>query len=115
MTLCDEIGPDFGLHNEPELGPEMTRKTAHDERRVVRQVTAQYPISKQRVSGRPAGRRHVGQEQLVIRIAQLQGGDEGRCGSGFADGYGVHPDDRANGVELIKPVALAYVLPITWF
>ena len=99
----------------PIYGRKCPQKTSRGVGEVVRQVGLNDPprvACRMRASGFAAGGRHVGEKQRMFRIARQQGVDQGFCRSGFADGNGMQPYQRARTAPADKAVALANVLPI---
>ena len=79
----------------PAAGRKWPEKSAHREWQIVGQPRLRDSVAEQRAPGLPSGRSHVRQENLRARIGALQLFDQRQGGARFADGDGVHPQQRS--------------------
>ncbi len=77
MAGGHQVGPDLGLQDEADAGPEVAEKTAHRTGVVVGQIGPQDPVAEQLLRGLPAGGGHVGEQDAVLRVAGEQRGHQG--------------------------------------
>ena len=93
----------------------MVKETAAGIWQVVGQVGLQQPVAvfgDQFAARRPAGRRHVRQQQRMVRVVVEQRLDQRLGSARFADRNDVQPEQALWGVLRIKTVAFAEMLQI---
>jgi hypothetical protein len=93
----DQVWPQFGFHQDADARMEVAQETPDCPRHVVGQVDALHPrgeLAEEFCCSGPAGGRHVGQQQAVVRVGFQQGMQQRGAGAGFAYGYGMQPDHR---------------------
>jgi hypothetical protein len=108
----DQVWPQLGFHQEPDLRPEVIEKTPSGIRQVVGQVSLRQPFrdaaSNSRPVARPVGVMCVS-SRACVRIALEQRGDQRLGGTRFADRNRVQPDQRprarARRSRAARPVA----------
>jgi hypothetical protein len=90
----DEVGPDLRFHDDPGARPEVVKKSRDGPRQVVRQIAPGHAVAEELMTGLAAGGCHMGQQNMVVRMALPQQTDDGLCRAGLADRDRVQPDDR---------------------
>jgi hypothetical protein len=98
----NEIGPDFGLHDETERWPEMRQETSCGARKVVRQVALHDALAVKLSACLPTRRSHVRHYYSRRPLATEQPLDNGLRRARLAYGYSVYPDAS---IQPGRPVA----------
>ena len=88
----NQIGPDFGFDQQASLGAEMFQKTPRRAGIVVGQITARDTVAEQADTGFTSGRRHVRQQNAVLRILRLQCAHQWLDRARFPDRHRMQPD-----------------------
>lgn len=90
----------------------MIEETSAGRRQVVGKVGLRQAVGVamyQLAAGCPAGRRHVGEQDVVFGVALQQQVDQRFGGTGLADRHGVQPYQRPSGWRWVEAVTLADV------
>ncbi len=90
----------------------MPQEAADRERIVVGQVGAQDALAKQVGAGLATGGRHVGEQQVVVRMAGKEPLHQRLGSPGLANRHRVQPNHRPAGVDAVAPEALADVFQV---
>ena len=115
----DQVGPDFGLHQDADARLEVAQEAPDHEDGVVRQVglhQALAMLAEQRGPGGAAGRSHVGKHDAAVGPGLHQGVDQRFGRARLAHRHGMHPDAVARRRPLaVKAQALGPVLAVARF
>ncbi len=90
----------------------MPQEAVNRRREIVREVAVQYAVAEKRFRSFSTGRRHVGQQDLLVRMALGQLADQWLRSARFAYGDGMNPDDRTRCPLPVKPESLTDVRQI---
>ena len=111
-ALLQQVGPQFGLHDDGHSRPDSRQESAYRSRRIVGQEAHVDVVAEQRQRARPARRRRGGQHEGHRGMARAQLTNQRRRSAHFAQGHRMQPDARRVTGRRTPSEALARIRPI---